>query len=161
MTLLADKQLMKRREVREPGGGVEADEAVRLRRAINRLARQFNTSATDEGLTPTQASVLNLVAGRGPIAIGDLLRLEQINPTMLSRVVSKLDEIGLIVRTPDPDDLRSASLVATQDGLRVHQRILAQRAETVARSAKRLTAQEHALLVRALPALERLAEDTE
>jgi len=140
---------------------VEADEAVRLRRAINKLARRFNTSATDEGLTPTQASVLNLIAGRGPIAIGDLLRLEHINPTMLSRVVGRLDEIGLIVRTPDPGDLRSASLIATQEGQRVHQRILAQRAETVSRSAKRLSDEEHASLVRALPALEKLAEDTE
>ena len=140
---------------------MEADEAVRLRRAINKLARRFNTSATDEGLTPTQASVLNLIAGRGPIAIGDLLRLEHINPTMLSRVVGRLDEIGLIVRTPDPGDLRSASLIATQEGQRVHQRILAQRAETVSRSAKRLSDEEHASLVRALPALEKLAEDTE
>ncbi|HUC56559.1 MAG TPA: MarR family transcriptional regulator [Streptosporangiaceae bacterium] len=140
---------------------MEADEAVRLRRAINKLARRFNTSATDEGLTPTQASVLNLIAGRGPIAIGELLRLEHINPTMLSRVVGHLDEIGLIVRTPDPGDLRSATLVATEDGKRVHARILAQRAETVSSSAKRLTAGEHASLIQALPALEKLAEDTE
>lgn len=140
---------------------MEADEAVRLRRAVNKLARRFNTSATDEGLTPTQASVLNLIAGRGPIAIGELLRLEHINPTMLSRVVGRLDDIGLIVRTPDPEDLRSASLVATEEGQRVHERILAQRAETVSRSAKRLTAQENAALVTALPALERLAEDTD
>jgi DNA-binding MarR family transcriptional regulator len=140
---------------------VEADEAVRLRRAVNKLARRFNTSATDEGLTPTQASVLNLIAGRGPIAISELLRLERINPTMLSRVVGRLDDIGLIVRTPDPEDLRSASLVATEDGQRVHQRILAQRAEIVSHSAKRLTAQENAALVTALPALERLAEETD
>jgi DNA-binding MarR family transcriptional regulator len=140
---------------------VEADEAVRLRRAINKLARRFNTSATDEGLTPTQASVLSLIAGRGPIAIGELLRLEHINPTMLSRVVGKLDEIGLIVRMPDPDDLRSASLVATDEGQRAHTRILAQRAETVSRSAKRLTAGEHASLIQALPALEKLADDTD
>ncbi|HUD37044.1 MAG TPA: MarR family transcriptional regulator [Streptosporangiaceae bacterium] len=140
---------------------MEADEAVRLRRAINKLARRFNTSATDEGLTPTQASVLNLIAGRGPIAIGELQRLEHINPTMLSRVVGHLDDTGLIVRTPDPDDLRSASLIATEAGQRVHERILAQRAETVSRSAKRLSPGEHAHLIQALPALERLAEETE
>ncbi len=104
--------------------------------------------------------MLSLIAGRGPIAIGDLQRLERINPTMLSRVVGKLDEIGLIVRTPDPGDLRCVSLVATEQGQLAHQRILAQRAETVSRSAKRLTTQEHATLIQALPALERLADDT-
>ncbi len=139
---------------------MEANEAVRLRRAINRLARRFNTSATDEGLTPTQASVLALIAARGPIVIGELQRLEQINPTMLSRVVGRLDEIGLIVRTPDPGDLRSASLVATEEGARVHERILAQRAETVSRSAKLLSPEEHDRLIQALPALERLADDS-
>ena len=138
---------------------MEADEAVRLRRAINRLARRFNTSATDEGLTPTQASVLALIAHRGPIAIAELLRLEQINPTMLSRVVGRLDEIGLIVRMPVPDDLRSVSLVATDEGRRAHDRILAQRAETVSRSAKRLSPEEYAHLIQALPALERLADE--
>ncbi len=141
--------------------GVDKDEAVRLRRAINRLARQFNTSATDEGLTPTQASVLALIAGRGPIGIGELLRLEHINPTMLSRVVSHLDETGLIDRIPDPDDLRSVSLLATDEGGKVHERILAQRAATVSRSAERLTADEYASLIMALPALERLAEDAD
>lgn len=142
-------------------GGVDKEEAVRLRRAINRLARQFNTSATDEGLTPTQASVLALIAARGPIGIGELLRLEHINPTMLSRVVSHLDETGLIDRIPDPDDLRSVSLLATDEGRKVHERILAQRAATVSRSAERLTAEEHASLIMALPALERLAEDAD
>lgn len=138
---------------------MEADEAVRLRRAVNKLARRFNTSATDEGLTPTQASVLSLIAGRGPISIGELQRRERINPTMLSRVVGKLDEIGFIVRTPDPGDLRSASLVATEQGQLAHLRILAQRAETVSTSAKRLSPREYASLIQALPALERLAED--
>lgn len=140
---------------------MKADEAVRLRRAINRLARQFNTSATDEGLTPTQASVLALIAGRGPVGIGELLRREHINPTMLSRVVGKLDEAGLIVRTPDPGDLRSVQLVATSQGQQAHERIRAQRAAVVARRAQRLTTAQHASLIQALPALERLADDAD
>ncbi|MBN9619683.1 MAG: MarR family transcriptional regulator, partial [Actinobacteria bacterium] len=88
---------------------MDAEQAVRLRRVVNKLARQFNGSSTDEGLTPTQASVLGLVCGRGPVSLGELARLEHLNPTMLSRVVGALDERQLLVRTPDPDDLRSAS----------------------------------------------------
>jgi len=140
---------------------MDSDAVIRLRRVVLKLARQLNAASREEGLTPTQASVLALIAARGPIAIGELLRLEQINPTMLSRVVGRLDEIGLIVRTPDPDDLRSAWLVATDEGRRAHERILAQRAETVSRSAKRLTQDEYDRLIEALPALERLAEDSD
>ena len=138
---------------------MDSDEVVRLRRAIGRLARQFNTSATDGGLTPTQASVLGLVALRGPISLAELVRLEHINPTMLSRVVGKLDEAGLVTRTPDPDDLRSARLTVTPHGAEVHERIRRQRAESVARGADRLTRDEHAALVAGLSALERLAEE--
>jgi DNA-binding MarR family transcriptional regulator len=137
---------------------MDADEVVRLRRAIGRLARQFNTSATDGGLTPTQASVLGLVAVHGPLSLAELVRLEHINPTMLSRVVGKLDEAGLITRTPDPDDLRSAALSATRRGKQLHQRIRDQRAAAVSRAADRLPLKDQAALVRALPALEQLAE---
>jgi DNA-binding MarR family transcriptional regulator len=138
---------------------VDADDAVRLRRAIQRLARQFNTSATDEGLTPTQASVLALVFGRGPIALAELVRLEHINPTMLSRVVGKLDEEGLVERTPDPDDLRSATLRVTQDGRKVHERIKAQRGAAVSAAAAKLPPDERAALVAALTSLEHLADE--
>jgi DNA-binding MarR family transcriptional regulator len=138
---------------------VEPDEAVRLRRVITMLARQFNTSATDEGLTPSQASVLGLVVGRGPISLAELVRMENINPTMLSRVVGKLDEAQMVMRVPDPNDLRSASLTATDHGCEVHERIRAQRADAVARSADHLSIAHRAAIVRALPALERLADD--
>jgi DNA-binding MarR family transcriptional regulator len=136
---------------------VDPDQAIRLRRAISMLARQLNTSATDEGLTPSQASVLALVANRGPISLGELARLEHINPTMLSRVVGRLDEMELVVRTPDPGDLRSASLTATDRGHEIHQRIRDQRGAAVSRGAARLGSREQAALTRALPALEQLA----
>jgi DNA-binding MarR family transcriptional regulator len=138
---------------------VDEDEVVRLRRAIGRLTRQLNTSATDEGLTPTQASVLGLVVGRGPVALPELVRLEHINPTMLSRVIGKLDELELITRTPDPDDLRSARLSATRSGRDLHERIKEQRAQVVSQGADRLDPQEHAALVAGLSALERLAQE--
>jgi DNA-binding MarR family transcriptional regulator len=138
---------------------VDADEVVRLRRAIGRLSRQLNTSATDEGLTPTQASVLGLVVGHGPVGLTDLVRLEHINPTMLSRVVGKLDDLGLITRTPEPNDLRSISLEVTGQGREVHERIKGQRAQAVSRAARRLPAPEHAALIAALDALDHLADE--
>lgn len=137
---------------------MDTDEAVRLRRVVTKLARHMNTSATDEGLTPTQASVLGLVAGRGPISVAELAQIEHINPTMLSRILGKLTDAGLIVRTPDPADLRAVSLTATEDGQAIHRRVRDQRAEVVSRSASALSDAEQRLVIRALPALERLAE---
>jgi DNA-binding MarR family transcriptional regulator len=137
---------------------MDADDAVRLRSAVSRLARQFNTPATDEGLTPTQASILGLVAYWGPVGPAELQRLEHINPTMLSRVVGRLEERGLVTRTPDPDDLRSIRLTATDSGREAQSRIKQQRSDVVSRAAERLSAEDHATLVLALTALERLAD---
>jgi DNA-binding MarR family transcriptional regulator len=138
---------------------VDADDAVRLRRAIARLARQLNTSATGEGLTPTQASVLGLIVGHGPVGLPELMRLEHLNPTMLSRVIGRLDELGFIDRSPDPGDLRSVTVSVTDDGRTVHERIKAQRAAAVSDAAGRLPTAEQRALIDALDAMDHLAAE--
>ena len=96
---------------------------------------------------------------RGPIPLPELVKLEHINPTMLSRVVGKLEDDGLITRTPDPDDLRSITVEVTDRGATVHQRIKAQRAEAVSKAARALPRDEHAALIAALDALDHLADE--
>jgi DNA-binding MarR family transcriptional regulator len=136
------------------------DEAVtRLRQVIGKLARRLNVSATEEGLTPSQASVLGLVAGRGTLSLADLAKLEGLNPTMVSRVVGRLDELGLIQRTPDPADLRAASAEITPLGKQVDARVKAQRAAVVSACIARMPAAQVNALVGALPALEALADE--
>jgi DNA-binding MarR family transcriptional regulator len=137
---------------------VDAETVTRLRRVISRLARMFNATSASEGLTPTQASVLNLVAKRGPVGLAELTELEGLNPTMVSRVVSKLDADGLVQRRPDPADQRAVLLEATDDGRQTHERILAARTQTVAKILDGLPPDASAALADALPALEALAE---
>jgi DNA-binding MarR family transcriptional regulator len=140
------------------GAGMDEDSATRLRRVIGHLARQLNASSTGAGLTPSQASVLGLIVARGPLSLVELGRLEGLNPTMLSRVISRLAGMGLINRIPDPEDLRSASVVSVAAGQRVDQQIKARRAAAVSQCMKVLPADDVAALTEALPALERLAE---
>ncbi|MCT2586373.1 MarR family winged helix-turn-helix transcriptional regulator [Actinophytocola gossypii] len=137
---------------------MDAEAVARLRRAIGRLARMFNAASASEDLTPTQASVLGLVAHRGPLGLAELTELEGLNPTMVSRVVSKLDGDGLIRRLPDPADQRAVQLEATEPGRQTHQRILAARTETVAKILEGLPPEVGDTLRDALPALEALAE---
>ena len=137
---------------------MDEDNAIRLRRVIGQLARQLNASSTGAGLTPSQASVLGLIVARGPLSLVELGKLEGLNPTMLSRVISRLAAMGLINRIPDPEDLRSASVVSVAAGLRVDQQIEARRAAAVSECMQLLDADDVAALTDALPALERLAE---
>jgi len=140
------------------GAGMDEDSAIRLRRVIGKLARQLNTSSTGAGLTPSQASVLGLIVARGPLSLVELGKLEGLNPTMLSRVISRLAAMGLINRIPDPEDLRSASVVSVAAGRRVDQQIKARRAAAVSQCMQLLGADDVATLTNALPALERLAQ---
>ncbi len=136
---------------------MDADVVARLRGVINRLARQFNASATDEGLTPSQASALGLIAFRGPLSLAELAELEGLNPTMVSRVVGKLDEIGLIRRVQNPRDLRAGLVEITATGLAAHERIKAERGKVVADCLSRLPDSDREAIEAVLPALEALA----
>ena len=138
---------------------MDSDTVIRLRRVVLRLARQLNAASREEGLTPTQASVLGITTIRGPLSLAELTELEGINPTMLSRVVGKLDSFGLIKRLRDPDDFRAARVEVTPSGKRVYERITAQRTAVISESVAGLPAEQVAALVAALPALEHLAED--
>jgi len=138
---------------------MDEDAAIRLRQVITKLARQLNVSSTGEGLTPSQASLLGLVVGRGPMSISELTELEGLNPTMTSRVLGVLDTMGLIERTRGPSDLRSGSVTATQEGRRSDERIKAGRAEVVSAAMDRLSPAQQKAVLGALPALEALRNE--
>jgi DNA-binding MarR family transcriptional regulator len=151
--LLADRQQL------EGSNDMDAEAAIRLRGVIARLARDLNATATDEGLTPTQSSVLGLVMGRGPIGAAELTELEGLNPTLLSRVVGQLVELGLVQRSPDPADLRTIKVSITEPGAEVHTRIRDARAQIISSCMERLPGASLRKVLAALPALEQLAAE--
>jgi DNA-binding MarR family transcriptional regulator len=136
---------------------MDTELVARLRAVIHRLARVLNDTSTGEDLTPTQYSVLALVRVRGPLGLTELTELEGINPTMLSRVIKVLDERGLIRRMQDPGDLRAARVAVTQEGERVHDRVLQLRNKVLTDCLHGLPADTTAALLAAVPDLEALA----
>jgi DNA-binding MarR family transcriptional regulator len=103
--------------------------------------------------------VLGIATMRGPLSLAELTELEGINPTMLSRVIGKLDEYGLLKRLRDPDDFRAAWVEVTPKGRAVYERITAQRSTVISESVSGLPDGQQAALLAALPALENLAQD--
>ena len=77
-------------------------------------------------------------------------------PAILSRVVGRLDELKLITRKPDPDDLRSVWVESTPAGDRISERIRERRNAVLSTCLERLPAEQVAVLETALPALEAL-----
>ena len=137
---------------------MDADSVIRLRRVVLGLARRLNAASVGEGLTPAQASVLAVVISRGPLGLAELSEIEGLNPTMLSRVVGKLDSVGLVRRRRDPDDFRAVLVEVTLDGEDTWQRISAERAKVISKCVACLPAEQEMALAAALPALETLSE---
>jgi DNA-binding MarR family transcriptional regulator len=137
---------------------VDLDVSARLRGVVMRLSRQLNASAAHEGLTPSQASALGLIRNRGPLSLSELAAIEGLNPTMVSRIVGRLDELGLISRRQNPQDLRSALVEVTENGRQVHERVRAERGKVLSACLEQLSRPDQRAIVGALPALEALAE---
>lgn len=132
--------------------------ATQLRLALGRLSRRLRDTAAGHELTPTQISVLFMVVRHGPLGLKQLAELEDLNPTMLSRVVAELERRGLLTRAPDPADRRAAVAAATADGVALRERIQRERAETLGRELARLDPAQLAALEQALPVLDQLGE---
>jgi DNA-binding MarR family transcriptional regulator len=136
---------------------VDVDDVARLRVVVGRLWRLMNASVLEVGLTPTQLSILGTVARRGPIGIGELASLEGVNPTMLSRIVGKLDDAHLIARVAHPNDGRAVVVEATPLGHELNVQAQQQRSKVLAERIEKLSPARAAELLAALPALETLA----
>jgi DNA-binding MarR family transcriptional regulator len=139
----------------------DLETAARLRAAIGRLARRLRPTASAQaaGLTPTRVSVLLNVVRSGPIRLSDLADTEALNPTMLSRVIADLAQAGLLERTSDEGDRRSAWVSATAAGKRLAERIRRERTDAVNAALERLTESDRRRLEKALGALEALAAE--
>lgn len=136
---------------------LDAEDVARLRVALARIARALDRQSRGHVLTPTQASVLAMAARLGPIRISELAELEGVNPTMLSRIVAKLEDEGLLHRHADPDDRRAALVEATAEGRALQQRLRDERSRLLAEHLAGLPAEHVDELLAALPSIEALA----
>jgi DNA-binding MarR family transcriptional regulator len=101
--------------------------------------------------------VLFTVVRCGPIGMSELARDEDLNPTMLSRVVARLAEGGLLERTPHPEDGRAVVVGATAAGTKLRQDTLQARTDVLAHELDGLSVEDAAALEAALPVIEKLA----
>lgn len=135
-------------------------DVARFRLAIVRLARkQRQQSGT--GLTPSLQSALAMIDLRGPLTLGELAAVEQISPPTITRIVSKLEEMGLVARAADPTDRRVARVDVTDEGHRQLAESRERRDVWLRRRLDDLSADDLAALVAAIEPLERLLEVTD
>ncbi len=136
----------------------QAEASERLRVVTGRLSRRLRPTVAGSGLTPSQISVLFTVVRLGPVGLSELAQVESLNATMLSRITAQLCDAGLIVRSADPGDRRSANVAATAAGRRIRERIHRERTRALSAHVQELDEQQRKALWNALPVLEELAQ---
>jgi DNA-binding MarR family transcriptional regulator len=93
----------------------DAETAAQLRVVIARLARQLRQHGPGD-LTLSQWSALATVEQHAPLRIGDLADRERVSAPTATRLVAMLAEAGLLERTSDPADRRSAYVALSDQG---------------------------------------------
>jgi DNA-binding MarR family transcriptional regulator len=136
------------------------DSAARLRMAIVRTARRLRQEAASEasGLTPTSTAALATIDRHGPLTPSELAEIERVKRPTVTRTLGCLDREGLIERTPDPADGRSALVSVNVAGRERLRRLRGRKNAYLARRMKRLSDADVATLERAAEILEGMLE---
>jgi DNA-binding MarR family transcriptional regulator len=137
---------------------VDRDLVESLRLAVGRLARRLRQQNEGE-ITASQFSALSSIAHYGPITLGRLASVERLRPPSVTRVVTSLEESGLVARRPDPDDRRVCRVEVTGLGRDLLERSRTRKDAYLATRLATLAPRELAVLRKATPVLERLLEE--
>src|SRR4051812_39094414 len=135
----------------------ETELGSRLRLSVTRLARRLRQQTGAE-ITPSQLATLSSVERLGPITLGELASVERVQPPTMTRIISGLEDAGLVARKVDENDRRIARAEATVAGRRFLERSRSRKDAYLSARIRTLDPEDRAVLARATTILERLLE---
>lgn len=133
--------------------------ATLLRDAITRLNRRVRQTRPVGDLTGTQLSALTSLELAGAMSPRELADTERVQPPTMTKIVAKLEERGLVQRTPHPTDGRQVILATTDTGRTMLAQFERARNEWLAGRLAELTLEERDVLERAAEILQKVARD--
>jgi len=131
--------------------------APQLRDAITRLNRRVRQARPVGDLTVTQVSALTSLRLAGALTPRELADVERVQPPTMTKIIAKLEDRGLVQRTPHPTDGRQVILAATEGGQAVLDQFERARDEWLAHRLAALDEDERETLHRAAEILQQLA----
>jgi DNA-binding MarR family transcriptional regulator len=135
-----------------------ADVAGHLRLVVARIARRLRQEAGAD-LSPSLISALASIDRRGPLTASELAAHERVQRPTVTRVLARLEELGLIERAPDPGDRRSSLISASAEGRTLLRRQRSRKDQYLARRLAALEPDELATMERAAAILERMLDE--
>ncbi|MDT5041653.1 MAG: hypothetical protein QOE51_2638 [Actinoplanes sp.] len=135
-----------------------ADELAKtLREAIHRLNRRVRQARPVGDLTFSQLSALTSLQLAGALTPRELADMERVQPPTMTKIVGKLEDRGLVARTPHPTDGRQVILAATELGRAVFAQFEQARNEWLAAQLAELTPEQRDTLASAAAILQQVA----
>ena len=123
-----------------------------------RLARRLRAERSDETLGLSQLSALSSLMRSGPLSPTALAELERIQPPSMTRVITALEERGLVERAPHTSDRRQSVIEITEAGRAIVLEDRRRRAAWLAQRFQTLSVEEQAQIAAVLPIIERIGE---
>lgn len=131
--------------------------APALRLAVMRLARRLRQQASGD-ITPSMMSALSSVENLGPMTLGDLANVEQIQPPTMTIIVNRLVDQGLLKKEIDSSDRRFTRISISPEGKRFSSQHRSRKDAYLAKALSELSDQELSRVEKAIPVLEKLLE---
>jgi DNA-binding MarR family transcriptional regulator len=130
--------------------------ADRLHSAAIHLLRRLRREDATSGLSAPRLSALSVIVFGGPLTLGELANAEQVRPPTMTRLVSALEDAGLVAREADPEDKRLTRIRATAKGRALLFRGRARRVAALTEEVRALASGEREVLARALAILDQV-----
>lgn len=122
---------------------------------INRLANQ----RVRMPIPFAQARLLSTIEDQGEARISDLAALDHCSQPTMTTQVRRLEDAGMVTRTPDPLDARAVLIRITPDGVAALRQARLDRGATIDPYLERLSDAERESLTDAVVVLRRLLKD--
>ena len=141
----------------------DTDLATTMRISISRLARRLRVERlglgeTESVLSDIQLAALAALERHESMTPGELAEHEKVQPPSMTRVISVLEERGLVRRAPHATDRRQVVLTVTTEGSDLVHRVRRRREAWLAQRMQELLPEEREILRAAAPILEKISQ---
>ncbi|MFF9071460.1 MarR family winged helix-turn-helix transcriptional regulator [Streptomyces sp. NPDC014872] len=92
--------------------------------AVSRVARLHRIAAgkllRGLGLYPGQEFLMMFLWDGGPVRQSELIKVMDLDPSTVTKMLQRLEQAGHVRRSPDPDDRRAVLVEATEESCALH-----------------------------------------
>jgi DNA-binding MarR family transcriptional regulator len=134
------------------------NDVARLYLALGRLTRAMRRDSSEALVGHGALSALATLINDGPQRAGALAETEGVTAPAMTRILNSLEQLGYVVRRPDPDDGRASVVAVTAPGKALVSGGRAVRLRALEDRLSALPADERRALLAVLPVLEKLGD---